>query len=649
MNFKTFLTTKDSKGIGPRQNIVEAAEVILDRIYNGYKTSSIVLPPRVGKSNLMRSASIEAMELGLVGCTICLVPWTFLSEQLNDDTQISKMVLHHRMDNAPIKTKITYGILTGNNINPKFFQSPPIRHWWTMTMAQGQQAETRRILQQAATHFKQEGKPLLVFIDESHQTSSGPDGWGKLASELSDAGAHLVLLTGTPERSDNIAPFGFSIKPISSEAYQGKVSSKTTNGLIKIDTITGEKVEFELDPDYKMTLKEAWNQEIISKIDTRRFAFHVDGKDVVEESEYNGRRALSKALRDPDIAKGAVGYMLEELANKRKIKNDISAIVFVGSDRDEDEKDFECRQVKRIIESSWGDYFLGKADVKIATTDDDGGEKARNTIKKFVGNDKIPGVGDIIIVKQMGGVGLDAPRLKIALDLSTVRTKANTTQRWLRVATKYDGIGYGMLILPDDIGTTNLYNNIIREQGGQFSIENKVIIDTKYIDPISEENKKESPVITDFRRNGSVDMNMIRIDADQDLQVDIIFAQKPWLASIMSRSQIIELIDCNMMLVPDCLPPEPLTTTSIFNTEYEIKIRKNKVIELSKKLASREARYNPNSTDNKWELANIRYQAIAKSHAGIYGDLGKCLDISLLDKAVEFLEKKMEVDDNGTI
>ena len=57
------------------------------------------------------------------------------------------------------------------------------------------------------------GLPVLVFIDECH-SSSDLNEWGKVVPALTEAGAHVVLLTATPERADGMRIPGFEFSVI---------------------------------------------------------------------------------------------------------------------------------------------------------------------------------------------------------------------------------------------------------------------------------------------------------------------------------------------------------------------------------------------------------------------------------------------------
>lgn len=643
--FQTFLADKCRIGVA------EAAEVILERISRGLQTTTIVLPPRYGKSNLMRSVSIEAMHIGLVGAVVCLVPWVFLAEQLNYRNSVKQMERLHGMDQAPARPRASdYDILSGK-INPRFYEDQPQRAWWTMTMAQACQESTRLILKSAATHFKDdEHRPLLVWIDECHLTSSGEDGWGEIARELSLAGAHLVLLTGTPERSDNVAPFGFKTIELDredEEKWRRAAVQPEEDGLVALEKISQQKVRNKLIADYKVSLKQAWSADILAGLFARYFTFKSDGEDVHDQSITEGRRSLAAAVRKPEVIAQAVDLMLDEMKNRRANAEgrDTAAIVFVGSDRytdnsiaNDEKKDYECRQVKRIIEERWKRFFGTSADVKIATLGDDNGVKARKTIVRFVGDDIIPGEGDVIIVKQMGGVGLDAPRLKIGVDLSTTRSLSNTIQRWLRIATKYGKVRYGTMILPGDANTMALWEAIVREEGGQTSYDNLSVIDTKIVGT-TEGDESPELTISEPARYGAIDTELRYVDVDEDLNVDAIFESDPSLAILLTRSKVADMIAKGLLKVPEKMVSPPSTMRDI---NQIIQDRLSTIHKYSKQLASRAAPYSESDTTNDWVTALKQIMIQAKNFAGIAGELKTCRDINKLEAMIHHLERKVQ-------
>ena len=75
------------------------------------------------------------------------------------------------------------------------------------------------------------------------------------------------------------------------------------------------------------------------------------------------------------------------------------------------------------------------------------------------------------MVKMMASAGLDIARLKVALDLSTVRTPVSFVQRVMRICTRWDRdsvepILWATYITPDECRGRELYNDLIYDLGG---------------------------------------------------------------------------------------------------------------------------------------------------------------------------------------
>ena len=163
----------------------------------------------------------------------------------------------------------------------------------------------------------------------------------------------------------------------------------------------------------------------------------------------------------------ACRLLVERLATRQKAHRDSAAIVFVGNDRPNDPIDNQhAEDVKDALKRL--DRHLN---VVIATSTT---SKAAENIADFAN-----GRGDVLVVKQMAGIGLDVDRLKVCLDLSNIRQAGAFIQRLTRIATIWDRrqltgreedvITTADYITPDDIMGEGLFNRFVRDQGGQAS------------------------------------------------------------------------------------------------------------------------------------------------------------------------------------
>ena len=82
--------TKD----GGRPPITKAVSLTLDRYLNGHSEVGHVVPPRVGKSSIIRGA---AMELTTAGApfVLCLSPWTNLADQITSKQKTEEFMRHY--------------------------------------------------------------------------------------------------------------------------------------------------------------------------------------------------------------------------------------------------------------------------------------------------------------------------------------------------------------------------------------------------------------------------------------------------------------------------------------------------------------------------------------------------------------------------
>jgi hypothetical protein len=177
-------------------------------------------------------------------------------------------------------------------------------------------------------------------------------------------------------------------------------------------------------------------------------------------NQQEARRALSKCIRNPIVIRAACNYGLARLRSFRLIDKTCGAIIFCGNDQDTDtEFNRHARLIKQVI--SQIDVGLK---VIIATSRNEGKEE----LEAFAAGD-----GDVLIVKQMAGLGLDVSRLKVGIDLSPVRTKAAVIQRMMRIATPHPipGKNQNLIICawitPADLLMQAIYQSVVIANGGQ--------------------------------------------------------------------------------------------------------------------------------------------------------------------------------------
>lgn len=641
-----------------RPGVLGAIHKIVTSIRDENKrTVSIVLPPRYGKSNVIRQSILELYETGVIGPAIVLAPWQLLRDQICKAAKISKMCEQHKTHLSPRPTSpVCLPVRTVPE--PKFYQqTEPHIHWWGMTLSLATRAEMREVvLGPAATLCASERRPMVIFIDESHQICSGPRGWGLFADEMRKAGAIIVLLTGTPERPDNTAPFGFEVSIADRTEVSFRRSERIDETHRLVEEVVGEDVRYKLVPDFEVSLSTAWTDGYILQIQHRYIAFSADDNPISDLTKKELKRALSVGLKSPSVITLAVSEMLNELRLRRHTQSDAgsahgdtAAMVIVGSDDDEyqDEDgrdDWHARAVKREIERQSPKYFGKVLKVVIATLVNDGedGEKSSKRIEAFVGDEDTGalGVGDILIVKRMGSVGLDAPRIKVGLYLSTNRKKSSVAQTLLRLATTYEGVKSGTWILPREPIMEELWTQIVTMNGGEFTrTENETVIDSFIVE--DDENGEEPPVfipplISDPVRAGSIDIRLRLVGVDIDLLVDKVLVKNPSLAIKLTRRDIADLVENGTIQTENYADIEAITP--VYDIDADITSTKQRINDIVDDLASREVPYVKGDPGCQWPTVRRRIMAIAKDQGGILCNLHKCTEISKLKKTLAWLE-----------
>lgn len=621
--FKTFTAST----VRPR--IADAVEVIVQRVKDGQTNTAIVKPPRTGKSNVIRLAAIELRERGLIGGAIVLSPWVFLRDQIIGeavDAMIEQFIV-----NTP---DISVTSLVGRQLTPGFTTSVPA-HLYSMTLGYARSPANLTILVDEAKLCVARGQPLVVFIDEAHTVRNEPSGWGEIAGKLHEAGAHLVLLTGTPERADNIEPYGFRTQIVTHEENNERVviaGKGAEPNTVRLQRRRFAKTEFSLIADFTMTLREAWNAGILCRVMPRWQTVLVDGQPLIDVED----NVLREVTRDEGWCRVAAQAFVTDIAIRRRARSTSSGIVFVGDDRGTG-PDEHAKQLRRIIEEEWRKKFGRPGRITIATMNVDqeatrNEEKAAQVIADFQ-----EGKTDVLIVKGMGGVGLDVKHCKTLLDASTVLTTGATTQRWLRVATLWGDLLHCSLILPDARGTRAMYDEIVTKNGGTLTTTSDIEVLEEWEVPVED---GDDHVLTNPADAGSSDME---INFTVELRNRILRAREmyPALAKL-SDAEIAELLNEGQLVVDDIPPgqdsePEPAAASRVSNPARESKGPRERVVKLAKSLANAEADY-PNDKDG-WRAKIIEWQAMAKNHAGIRVELSACIDVAKLKAAAAFLEE----------
>ncbi len=438
----------------------------IQRLAEGESQTALVLPCGYGKSHLIRMIAFEAWNNGLAACTLVVSPNEYLRDQLVDNDNFARFVqLFHPVarQRAAIKYTAIKNVGVNYNANKEFLLSSTIQlvsrnvdnfAKWIQSLI-----ETARI-------------PVVVIVDETH-TNSEKNVWGETLAILKAAGAHIIVMTATAMREDGEPLFGFETVEIRNEPITiTKTRPAQDPQNVHVEIWSGTRTHFELNAHSHVTFKDAWNEGVLCHVNHHPFdielskidAGFIENKMLSDLSDTETRKELGKLVRHPEVIRRGcevLSLWLTRLRAAGFATRDCAAIVFCSNDGKDDERTNDhAERIKSTLLA-----IDPSLKILIATSADDTGGKGPSG-KKILEDFVYRGIGDVIIVKQMAGLGLDAPRLKVALDLSPVRTPTSFIQRSNRVTRPYQGIMVAHLITLADALSQACFSEFIESQGG---------------------------------------------------------------------------------------------------------------------------------------------------------------------------------------
>ncbi len=433
--------------------------------------TAIVLPTRYGKSDFMRMTGLYLMAQGAVSGVMIMTPNRYLRNQVVNHETLDRSF---RWYETKVERITQRGERRSDISTYNMYERPEIQR---LTDSELVATTTSMVSHNLATiehwigHLKSRyGVYPVVFVDEAH-TASNQTAWGQTIAALAEAGAFIVLCTATPYRTDGQPIPGFKIDTIELEDMESR-QRIGANVYVR----QGRKVVYRLEAHHVTTFQQAWQESVLCQVS--REPFDVDlrehGLDGYEDfmlsglGEREARRALYTAVRSPAVVREGVRRLVRNLRYRRKDALETAGIVFVGVDDGDDldeEQDDTANQYANMVKDGLakeGPEFK----VVIATSKIEG-----DPVQAIEAFRKGPKGGDVLVVKMMASAGLDIPRLKVALDLSTVRTDVSFVQRVMRICTRWDRddgepVLRAAYITPDDYLGRDLYERLIHELGG---------------------------------------------------------------------------------------------------------------------------------------------------------------------------------------
>lgn len=616
----------DEAALRPGQR--EALHTIETRLALGEKTTAVILPCRYGKSDVIRVAALKMRSEGRSAVTLAVSPNVILRRQLADVGKWETAIARYKISGAE---NISIVQLDGMKVpftpNRELFVSA------TTQLAAGS-GNSDVFASWIESEVNRTGLPVSVFIDECHMSSDGNQ-WGDLVPKFIDSGAHVVLLTATADRADGkrIPGFRFESDVVEEDTKVYRCTDGASPELVKVDVYEGSRTRLRLIADVEVSFRDAWNIGVLCKVSRTPFDVNLRDVGVVGEREKllselsatQTRKVLGRLVRHPLLIEEGCRRMVDRLSLRRVSRPDAAAIVFCGNDREDDGSgnghplDIE-RQINR---------FDSGLIVVVATSADGEGTQA---LQRF-----IDGYGDVLVVKQMAGIGLDIGRLKIGLDLSPTRTYSAFVQRMMRCATPHEGVMSMEWIAPDDVISAALFEKLVKSQGGEA-----VVSDLTHTDSYEKRREEDSGeagqvlfpegvIPGDFDDSGSV-----RADRSLWETASRLMAAFPQLADTSTHAEIASRCKAEGVSFEDAA--DSSSPTQVVDTGAEADSLRRIVVSLAKDITKHNTKDNYSPELWRSESKLVYRAAKKKADFPIGLELEKCNDLVLLRRLRQVFE-----------
>lgn len=612
-----------------------AVNCIIDRVvFKQEKLTSLVLPTRYGKSDVIRLSAIELVEQKQICGALLVTPCIFLRDQMVDKKKIEEMTARYLIRSS---RPITYSKL--NHFHLNIFEN---REYFESITTQMLSKNIDQICEWIKKQIKDTGLPPAIFIDETH-TGSEDNSWGDCVPKLAAAGAFVILLTATACRADGSKIHGFEFIVEDTKTYFKTVprDHDSDKDKVVLEKYEIKEAKTKLVPNYEYTFKRAWAEgNVLCQFN--RHPINVDYTHpklgvTKEICEYNTdiRSFLGDICRDDKVIQAGCEWLVELLEVRRESKKDATAIVFCGNDNAEYEEDHHAKHIKKRI-----NLIRPSLDIKIATMKTE--ESAAAIIQQFK-----EGKGDVLIVKQMASLGLDVPHMKVLLDLSSVRTEAACIQKWNRVSTPHGTTMNCDVIMPNDIFSFNLFDRFITEQGGEMKTIKSTFIDEeeRLKNKKDESGSEKGKVVKAFMGDFS-DTDKEKASSQDFAYVKTLTRLEPALNDSLSHVRIVALAKRLESAGADFAKLID-STPKVFDNNQIIKQLHFDINELTRKLANLKHTYKPDASPEAlaWTKAKREAFGRAKKHVGIglAHQLKNIRNIDHLQRMKTFLEKELSI------
>lgn len=451
----------------PRTEIVQAIQLIVQRYLDGESYTSIDIPPRYGKSAIIRLTALEINALTRAP-VVMTAPWKDNVDQIKDTKKTEE-------------TFKTYGIPLTISFSAHRITALPTHSWWklvtgvptllTCTLGLINNKSNRQQFLDGLCDIRDRFKCRPVFlIDEAHLIKTLQQ-WGQFVEKVvKESDTYVVVLTGTTVPG---IP-GFECKYGDWKDFVRKIPRrKFENGKVKYvrEEWEGQRREVtDIEADISVLWRHAWDIGALARVNVAWTNTDVSDTKSNEplgplsdlpQQALNGR--IKEIMESPDIMSQMAKIAVRRLVHKRLKYPSTQGIVFTGADEFnldtiKSSVDKHAKKFRQLLKEE-ADVIKANLRIEIAT----GNVHDADAVVKSFRNGEI----DILIVKMMGAVGLDVPPCKVLVWLSRMRSGPLAIQALSRVLTTW-GNSRADMILPKDKRMVDLYDRVVRDQGGEY-------------------------------------------------------------------------------------------------------------------------------------------------------------------------------------
>lgn len=416
----------------------EGQKDVIDSFINWIKggciggTFSVYMCCRYGKSDAIRNLSVLALEKSKACASLVVHPSPVLAEQLLDNSRLIGWQ-QRWLPRGPTLEKV--------QTLPNFAHKSMCNDEWigSIHIHALMQSDQMMLLMEWVQRCKDRtGMLPIVFFDEAHQFSES-NKWGDVARKLHAAGCVIVVLTATPFRNDEDDIFGFKKRLISdtvSNQIRYAKSCSQDPSKLELHKVTRDETEYAIEADVEVSFAQGWAEGAIAKCSLDLIDWNMEGygnwageeKLLSEIPQKPARSVLPSLYRDPAVIRNAANKVVELLKEMRKKVPDATVIWYGMNDDDQVSGASDNQKaIRDAIKSVCHSMTVGIATL---ATDEETDEKSKDTIKSFCDQKKKN--QDFLVLKQMGGGGLDSDRVCIVVLWNTVRSLDKMIQMLMR-------------------------------------------------------------------------------------------------------------------------------------------------------------------------------------------------------------------------